>query len=142
MEHDRARGQRPCIQPAVCVDDYGEAVFRGHYSGELVRASQAVYVGPVIPQAPLCYVDGPNGRAARAKSVRAFDENEANCNTCRHLIRLPGSKGVSGLLRGRCAGTADWSWHPYPADRGGVMRFAPDDWMGMACYEQRDERIR
>lgn len=71
----------------------------------------------------------------------AFNENDANCNTCRHLIRVPSDKHrskVAGLLYGRCAGPMVAAAHPY-ADRmlDGVFPFAPSDWQGMPCWEPR-----
>ena len=135
------RAQRPCKCQPVCVDDFGDAVFRGHWSKSLVWPDEVIYLGPVLPQAPYCYVDGPEGKAARAEDVRLFDESEANCNTCRWLRRLPFVKDGSGLMPGRCDGPAPaWSVHPYPPRAGSPMRFAPEDWQGMPCWEAREPR--
>ena len=139
MIHERdIRRQRPCYQEPVCVDDYGNAVFRGHYSGELVWPEEARYFGPIIPQAGACYVDGPGGAAARKASLVLFHESEANCNTCRFLVRLPFKRGAT-VMPGRCTNSrASFSAHPYPPDAQGVMRFAPDDWQGMPCWQARE----
>lgn len=129
------RKQRPCDQPYICVDDYGNAVFIGHYSEELVWAQDAKYFGPVMPQATNCYVDGKNGDIARKKSALIFNEFEANCNTCRHLERVPSKRG--GLLYGKCQSHP--IEHPYIRGpyKGGAFAFSPDDHMGMKCYQPR-----
>ena len=120
------------------VDDFGDAVFVGHYSGLLVWPDDVIYLGPVVPQAPDCYVDRKEGIKERLKSVQVFNESEANCNTCAHLTRLPFKKSSSGLMPGKCTNKdADFSVHPYPPDAGGVMRFAPEDWQGMPCWKLR-----
>lgn len=73
--------------------------------------------------------------------AKAFNENDANCNTCRHLIRVASDKHrskIAGLLYGRCGGSLVVAAHPY-ADRmvDGVFPFAPSDWQGMPCWEPR-----
>jgi hypothetical protein len=77
----------------------------------------------------------------KKEAAAAFNEMDANCNACRHLIRVPSDKHVSrvaGLLWGRCGGKMDVAAHPY-ADRmvDGVFPFAPSDWQGMPCWESR-----
>lgn len=110
------------------------------YTGALIVRRESITLGPVVPQAPCSYVCHPLAGDARKRSKRLFDATEQNCNTCRHLERVPHSKNNAGLLYGRCQNPArDVAGHPY-ADReqDGVFPFAPDDWMGMACYERRD----
>jgi hypothetical protein len=48
---------------------------------------------------------------------------------CRHFERLPYDKrsfALSGVFHGRCRVSFD-----------GVLAVAPDDWMGMPCWESR-----
>lgn len=122
----------------VCVSDYGVAVYRCRFTGVPVYADNCRIVGPMIPQARgVQYVASLDSRDAEKASRKLFDENEANCNTCKHLKRVPGRKGLSGLLYGKCMATPDDS-HPYLSRFDcGVMPFAPDDWMGMPCWEAR-----
>ena len=70
-----------------------------------------------------------SGRKPTKEEARAFHESEANCNTCRHMVRAPMSSAerIARLHRGHCG------MHPY-GDRF-TMIFAPDDWMGMRCWE-------
>lgn len=117
-----------------CVDDYGNEVWVCHWTGQLVSADVALLIGSFYPGAQRKFVAAPGYEEARRQSYIAFADAEANCNTCRHLARLPDRKGIDGLLRGRCQSTP--VNHPYSI-RDGVISFAPDDCMGMACYESR-----
>lgn len=74
-------------------------------------------------------IPGVKGRKSSKVEAAAFHESDANCNTCKHLRRVASDKLGDGLMRGRCG------HHPYGARF--VMVFAPDDWMGMRCWEAR-----
>lgn len=124
------------------TDDTGTAWYRCHYTKELVSADQSRIIGSLIPQANVRFViaDTPAARALHAQSVAAFAESEANCNTCRNLVRVPHPKRPGGLLYGRCAATpVD---HPYASrtDAAGVFPFPPEDWMGMKCWQKRESK--
>lgn len=127
------------VSELLCVSDYGVEVYACRFTGKPVYADECRIVGPMIAQARgVQYVAAPDSKDAEKASRRAFDEFEANCNACRHLERVPSRKGLSGILYGRCKGNARMDAHPY-ADRvrDGVMPFAPDDFMGMPCWEPR-----
>ena len=55
----------------------------------------------------------------------AFEEAEANCNTCKHLVRQVGFKPESGWLEATCG-----------LD-GHAVRFHPNDPMHMPCHVNR-----
>lgn len=69
---------------------------------------------------------------------RAFDESEANCNTCTHLRRVAAPKCKAGFLTGFCD-------HPFRVAQRtpqilphpDTMRFHPNDPMHMPCYVPR-----
>ena len=123
----------------ICVDDYGEAVFRCFWTGAIFWASRAILTGPIIPQARVQHIAAPGYEAARRESARRFADTEQNCNTCRHLVRVPHAKDIAGFLRGKCGSqNADMEAHPYKGRFDGeVMIFHPSDFMGMPCYEGR-----
>lgn len=120
------RSKTKCYHEHVCVDDYGEAWFIGHYSEKLLRASEAVYFGAVVPQAKVSYVDLPEAAALRKLSVRLFDAFEQNCNTCVHLQRIPQQRRhPAAPMHGVCG-----------RDSHAIV-FHPEDHMGMNCWEPR-----
>ena len=134
--HDVGCGEKGSWMTRLCVSDYGAEVYPCRFTGKPVHSDNCRIVGPMIPQASgVRYVASLDSKAEEKASRRDFDENEANCNTCRHLQRVPSRKGVSGLLYGKCLSTPHDS-HPYGMENG-IMSFAPDDWMGMPCWEPR-----
>lgn len=131
------RNDRPILNDPIDADK-DENLYRCHYSGEPVSLGASIFIGPCVPQVHGTYVCHPAAKPAFQESKRAFDESEANCNTCRHLHRVV-HKRSAGVLYGRCLSPAqDMGAHPY-RDRivYGVMPFHPDDYMGMPCYEAR-----
>lgn len=129
------------LQEPEFVDDFGEAYYIGHYTERLVKASECSFFGAVIPQANCRYVDhAVLGKQARKDSFRTFADSEANCNTCKHLVRVPHEKSRDGFLRGQCLNRLrKWEAHPYVNSFAeyGCMIFHPDDPMHMPCYESR-----
>ena len=113
-------------------------------TGKIIRASEALAVGSIIPGVKVSRVmeNSDSAREARKKSIRAFIESEANCNTCRDLERLPHHKSAGrSVFPGKCLkSNPDRNGHPYGMDASGVMRFAPDDWQGMSCYTARHKK--
>lgn len=128
---------RPILNAPIRHDP--DPVYRCQYTEREVRFGDHVFLGAVVPQVRGAYVCRPDAKAAFRASRQAFNESEANCNTCRHLQRVPHEKSRAGFLYGRCE-CADLSAHPY-ASRivNGVMPFHPDDFMGMPCYEAREQ---
>lgn len=103
------------------VDDYGT---------EMVLTSEGLFPATEVKWVK-AYMPGAKGGNWRHKShdtqgaIRAFHENDANCNTCKHLQRVKHEKCKFGFLEGRCIA------------HGMSMRFHPDDPMLMPCYEPR-----
>ena len=105
-----------------------------HWTGRLVPESEAVKTPPFIPQVEGHWLAHPDYREARRQSYILFADSEANCNTCRHLERVPHEPNAAKMLYGRCRSTP--MDHPYPI-RDGVITFHADDSMNMECYESR-----
>lgn len=109
-----------------------------HYTGAAVLRADGVVLGPVVPQAPNSYLCHPLAAKARTASVRAFNEFERNCNTCKHLERVPFNKNSlgykAGLLPGKCNKVG--STPLYPQEDGTIL-FPPDDHLNQSCYESR-----
>ncbi len=105
--------------------------------GELRRV-----VGATLPQAPIqfhaCEPQTAECKSAQREHYAAFDAMDANCNTCRSLVRVPHAKRAGGILYGQCAQGMPPD-HPYASrvTAEGVFPFAPADHMGMKCWEPR-----
>jgi hypothetical protein len=106
------------------------------YSGIEFDYADGIILGAVIPQANISYLCAPNAQEARRKSVLEFQENEKNCNTCRHLKRVEFVRDGSGLMPGECLNEAREPL--YPRGSSNIM-FAPDDCMLQPCYEGRSK---
>ena len=73
-------------------------------------------------------IPGVKGPPPTQEEARAFNEWDANCNTCRHLTRVP--------CEPRCGSPHDGICQLKQVP----IRFHPDDWMGMSCWEARPPR--
>ena len=126
-------------QTHICIDDYGNEVYIGHYTGLLIFAPDAAFFGAIIPQAKCRYVDHAiAGKEARKVSYRLFCDSEQNCNTCKYLKRLPHTKNPHYPMTGQCLCTTNELLEsPFWVGEGAKILFHPDDWMGMECYVSR-----
>lgn len=128
-------------QSPICTDDFGEAVYHCRYTKELVWSGVAVVIGATIPGLDVRYVLAPTQQAKEAHkaSTLAFHESEANCNTCKDLLRVKHKKNAANLLYGECRSTQPHlEDSPYCGRKEGeVMVFHPNDPMHMRCYTQR-----
>jgi hypothetical protein len=117
--------------------------YRCYWTGEPVYASREISTGAILPQVKTKYLVGGLGwEEKKRKSYRLFADSEGNCNTCKHLRRIPHKKTKSDFVQGDCASpNPSWDKHPYVNrfSAYGHMIFHPDDWMGMPCYESRWE---
>lgn len=112
----------------VClgVDDYGDICLRCRYTNVVAPLSMMRNMGAHVPGVRQeCWCRVPDGVSAWQQSARWFHENDANCNTCANLQRVPHQKCKFGMLQGVCMTT------------GNALTFHPDDWMGMSCYISR-----
>lgn len=119
----------------ICTDDFGTSVYLGRYTERPVWADKAISYPAVVPGVKASYLDSEAGREGHRFNAAAFQENDANCNTCKHLIRQAGRKDRGGFLYGKCGGTP--AKHPYSLNPRSHMAFPPDDYMGMTCWEAR-----
>lgn len=110
-----------------------------HYTQALIPRNESIVLGAVIPQVSASFACHPLAKPARTKSVMAFNECEQNCNTCRHLERVEHPKDKHGFMSGVCGNDKGFpSQNPYYEENPSrQMKFHPDDWMGMPCYEAR-----
>lgn len=107
----------------ICVDDFGSEVHKCHYSERLIPAQLVTIVGAIVPGVKAKYA--VSDIALHRQSKKDFDEYEANCNTCKNLVRAKHPKCKHGFLYGTCA------------KDGKEIMFHPDDWMGKRCYQPR-----
>lgn len=124
-------------QPHVFIDDYGDGYWRCHYTKQLLHCTKAQWIGSMLPQANYAHAVGGDGWKQLWRYDRAcFADMDRNCNSCTHLIkRVPMSKKEVGLSAGICNHKTR---EPTPyAERDGNIVFAPQDWMGMSCFENR-----
>lgn len=104
-----------------------EGLYECQYTGLKVSLKDAIFLGACTPQVNSTYVCHPTALLSFRKSKRIFDESEANCNTCKHLVRVKHEPRKDKQLQGSCKNHTDLLFHP-------------DDFMGMNCYEQRLEK--
>jgi len=104
-----------------------EGLYTCQYTGLKVSREESIFLGPCVPQVNGTYVCHPTALPFFKKAKRNFDESEANCNTCKHLVRVKHEPRKDGMLRGECQTMPNLLFHP-------------DDFMGMKCYEQRPEK--
>lgn len=60
-----------------------------------------------------------------------YEASEGNCNTCVHLIRVPGPKDPNGFMVAKCGRCLC---------PGTTIKFHPEDPLQLACHEQRSKR--
>ena len=120
----------------ICIDDFGNEVYRCHWTDLPVSVAEMVITGGFMPGVKARYFSHPDHKEAKKRSYEAFaDLSERNCNTCKNLIREKTTKDAAGFLYGKCAINSD---HPKIYGMiGNVMKFHPDDPMHMKCYESR-----
>lgn len=123
------------MNKVICVDDYGEEIYRCHWSSELVKASESTASGSFVPGVRVTYTCKADHKEAKKKKYRDFADAEANCNTCLHLERIKHDKDPFGFITGRCNSVPVESMQLIV--REDMIVFHPDDWMGMGCYVSR-----
>lgn len=126
--------KKPILNAPVCVDDFGSMVFICQYTKALVWIENAIFIGSCMPNVHGTCVCAPDAMEAFKASKAAFNENDANCNTCKHLQRVPHEKSRGGFLYGKCGkGIVE---HQYPV-KDGIIMFHPDDPMLRECWSPR-----
>ncbi len=109
-------------------DDFGFAFYKCQYTGKVVQQPNHIFLGAVLPQVSGSYVCDPGATPFRRAASQQLAELDQNCNTCRNLERLPHEKQhPAATLTGKCLN------QPYKP----VVRFHPEDWMGMSCWQAR-----
>lgn len=124
----------------LCVDNFGDGIYLCHHTNNIVHADDAVIVGAIVPSVNAKYVVLRGiGELAHKQSAQWFHESEANCNTCKHLVRVVHKKSKDGFLYGKCnSKTQDIELHQYRGEWvGDIMKFHPHDPMHMSCYDSR-----
>lgn len=113
------------MQSPICIDDFGNSVYACHWTGRIVNALDAVISGGFYPGVKSRYIAVKDHQQAKKESHAAFSEMDANCNTCKNLDRIKHDKDKAGFLYGVCKMNLK------------SVKFHPDDWMGMSCWESR-----
>ena len=124
------------------VDNYGDMYWKTCTETGVspLFAAESRCVNAYVPGVRVVYVAHTSyTKAMEIQAVRDFYAFEANCNTCKHLIRVPQAikkRQSGGMLYGRCGSTP--INHPYQSHmQDGIMAFPPDDHMNMSCYSLR-----
>lgn len=125
--------------PLYYDENLQENVYECHYTRTIVKESEVIWVGAIIPNVKYKYACTAGYEPFRKESVKLFNESEQNCNTCKNLIRIKHKKSNSGLLYGKCSKhDITETNHPYQhLLDDGIFSFSPNDYMGMNCYESR-----
>ncbi len=124
-ERAATRAKQFLLSAPVCTDDYGNAVYRCQFTGDFTDET-AILAGAFLSSVSGAYVCSPRSREAYKESRKAFDESEANCNTCSSMRRLPHKKRRDGMVEVGCL-------------RKNIIRMTihPDDPMHMECWSAR-----
>ncbi len=86
----RESAKAEAIESYLCIDDYGDAVYRCAYSGSLTWPDDVIFMGSFMAcviVSDVCHK--VHYKEPYKQSRRLYDEMEANCNVCKHLKRLP-----------------------------------------------------
>jgi hypothetical protein len=118
-------------------------LYKCHYTGHIALEQEMVFEPSPMPQCPatLARYDSEESRLKRKESFSAFNEMDANCNTCKHFNRqhadnAKGSHPASNFVYGSCRneqGKPELS--PYKSEFQIMLHVA--DYMGMQCWEAR-----
>ncbi len=123
------------------IDDFGDEVNRCRYTEKFLWPDDAKIIGATVPGVKARYAISarPEVLATHKAQGVAFHESEANCNTCRALVRIPLPKALDGLHVGCCSSQNGRPQDGPYANRtmGDITVFHPDDPMHMPCYESR-----
>jgi hypothetical protein len=121
-------------------------LYRCKYSGRVAIEKWMKFVSPVLPQCPTAEpvhktLDQELIKAKRKESIDAFNEMDANCNTCKHFVRLKadnakGSNSASNFVYGNCSNNGQIELIPYKRDGYQIMVHVAD-YLGMPCWEKR-----
>jgi len=132
---------RKILSKLLCTDDFGNLTYVSFWSKKIVSpADDSILLGAVVPQVSSTFLCAPEDKQKRIESVKIFNEYEANCNTCKHLERVPHEKRHgSSPLQGRCKkfkNPEHVTKHGAYLENG-IIRFWAEDYMGMPCHEMR-----
>jgi hypothetical protein len=117
-----------------------------HYSGLVAIEKHMKFIAPVLPQCPVpeavhATLMQDEIKEARKQSIKAFNEMDKNCNTCRHFERLKsdnekGSDSASNFVYGDCKNNGRIDLVPLKRDGFQIMVHVAD-YMDMPCWEGR-----
>lgn len=121
-----------------------ENVYLCKYTKKLVKGSEAIWRGAIHPQVRFTYAHSPGFEPHRKQEQSEFNDMDANCNTCKHFKRKFVDKCMSpaAFIYGDCDNKEisykDFPYKPYDNKHRTLIMLHPADYMGMACYENRD----
>ena len=125
-KRSHGRKSQRILSPVICIDDFGDEVYRCHITKRTTSVSESRLVGSFNVAVAGAYVCANDSKAEERLSRANWDECEANCNTCQSLKRLPKTSQTDGFMNGECL-----------AQDGKPIRFHPDDPMHMQCWSAR-----
>lgn len=114
------------LNNSVCVDDFGNEVYLCNWTNEYVYIPEYILLAPILPSVKGSYVSSKDAGIARKASMKAFEEFDSNCNTCKQFSRNP-AKIYGGFVEGSCLKQI----------KSRVFRVHPSDPMFMNCWEKR-----
>jgi hypothetical protein len=120
------RANQKILNPKSFVDDFGDLVFRCWLTNKLIPVRESRQVGPFNVAVAGTYVCAKDSIKEEKQSRWLWDEQDANCNTCKNLQRVKAPRSKDGLLTGNC-----------PAKNIYQLKFHPDDPMHMPCWKPR-----
>lgn len=124
------------------MDCFGDELVRCSMTGYLHHFENTILFGGYIKGYKLNSVVGKSAESQLRLKInrQLFDENDANCNTCKYMQRVKHEKDRHGFLCVQCTnpnGLSSSGQYRKETPDAKVFWIHPDDWMGMECYQHR-----
>lgn len=118
-------------------------LYQCQHTGIVALKKHMIFVPAILPQAPGTYSQHNSvaGFAARKLDIADFNENDANCNTCKNFIRQATDKvkgkPSSGFVFGQCSSAKKQLDKITYKTEGFEVTVPVADWLGIPCWEAR-----
>lgn len=91
------------LSPPSGVNDFGDSFYVCRFTGAIVQLDELRLAGAFINSVSGAYIAHKNSKPQEKYARQAFDESEANCNTCADFVRQTHEKDSGGMVKGKCA---------------------------------------
>lgn len=122
-------------------------LYKCRYSGQLAVEKHMRFIAPIMPQCPAseavhATLKQDVIKTERKASLQAFNEMDANCNACKHFVRMwadnkKGSNAASNFVYGNCSSQNGRPDLIGLKREGFQIMVHVADCMNMPCWESR-----